>query len=280
MSKSFFRYLRGEINGYYLNNMHNVMEKEIKGIKDFFSVFYNMQFELGKITSETLFNIGKFASIFLPRRTLSESVTSLYMTDSVILDGTEHSESCLYNTESEQFNFYILQDDPTEDVNYFSTETERSSLVGNEKVKGYISEDAEDVLDASGKVRESAILPSPPSSGAYSEFYGNNFLFLSEGAISYAPISPSLYIELYKAMQYIRYNGVSIKSLCKIVNVLCPDGLVKIDRLEVSSNKKNIYVYYYYDSASLVSRKEQRVTLLEYIINLKFKQIQLVENTI
>lgn len=280
MSKSFFRYLRGEINGYYLNNMHNVMEKEIKSIKDFFSVFYNMQFELGKITSETLFNIGKFASIFLPRRTLSESVTSLYMTDSVILNGTEHSESGLYNTESEQFNFYILSDDPTEDVNYFSTETKRSSLVGNEEVKGYISEDAEDVLDMDGKVRESVILPSPPSSGAYSEFYGNNFLFLSEGVISYAPISPSLYIELYKAMQYIRYNGVSIKSLCKIVSVLCPDGLVKIDRLEVSSNKKNIYVYYYYDSASLVSRKEQRVTLLEYIINLKFKQIQLVENTI
>ena len=280
MSKSFFRYLRGEINGYYLNNMHNVMEKEIKNIKDFFSVFYNMQFELGKITSETLFNIGKFASIFLPRRTLSESVTSLYMTDSVVLNGTEHSESGLYNTESEQFNFYILQDDPTEDVNYFSTETKRSSLVGNEEVKGYISEDAEDVLDMNGKVRESVILPSPPSSGAYSEFYGNNFLFLSEGVISYAPISSSLYIELYKAMQYIRYNGVSIKSLCKIVSVLCPDGLVKIDRLEVSSNKKNIYVYYYYDSASLVSRKEQRVTLLEYIINLKFKQIQLVENTI
>ena len=280
MSKSFFRYLRGEINGYYLNNMHNVMEKEIKSIKDFFSVFYNMQFELGKITSETLFNIGKFASIFLPRRTLSESVTSLYMTDSVVLNGTEHSESGLYNTESEQFNFYILQDDPTEDVNYFSTETKRSSLVGNEEVKGYISEDAEDVLDMNGKVRESVILPSPPSSGAYSEFYGNNFLFLSEGVISYAPISPSLYIELYKAMQYIRYNGVSIKSLCKIVSVLCPDGLIKIDHLEVSSNKKNIYVYYYYDSASLVSRKEQRVTLLEYIINLKFKQIQLVENTI
>ena len=280
MSKSFFRYLRGEINGYYLNNMHNVMEKEIKSIKDFFSVFYNMQFELGKITSETLFNIGKFASIFLPRRTLSESVTSLYMTDSVVLNGTEHSESGLYNTESEQFNFYILSDDITEDVNYFSTETKRSSLVGNEKVKGYISEDAEDVLDMNGKVRESVILPSPPSSGAYSEFYGNNFLFLSEGVISYAPISPSLYIELYKAMQYIRYNGVSIKSLCKIISVLCPDGLVKIDRLEVSSNKKNIYVYYYYDSASLVSRKEQRVTLLEYIINLKFKQIQLVENTI
>ena len=141
MSKSFFRYLRGEINGYYLNNMHNVMEKEIKSIKDFFSVFYNMQFELGKIASETLFNIGKFASIFLPRRALSESLTSLYMTDSVILDGTEHSESGLYNTESEQFTFYILSEDTTEDVNYFSTETERSSLVGNEEIKGYISAD-------------------------------------------------------------------------------------------------------------------------------------------
>lgn len=280
MSKSFFRYLRGEINGYYLNNMHNVMEKEIKSIKDFFSVFYNMQFELGKIASETLFNIGKFASIFLPRRALSESLTSLYMTDSVILAGTEHSESGLYNTESEQFTFYILSEDTTEDVNYFSTETKRSSLVGNEKIKGYISEYAEDVLDESGKVRKSVILPSPPGSGAYSEFYGNNFLFLSEGVISYAQLDPSLYIELYKAMQYIRYNGASIKSLCKIIGALCPDGLVKIDRLEVSSNKKNIYVYYYYDSRALVSFKEQRITLLEYIINLKFKQIQLVENII
>ena len=278
MSKSFFRYLRGEINGYYLNAIHGTVEKEVSDIKAFLTEFYNMQFELGKISTEMLFNIGKFASIFLPRRPLNESLTSIYMTDSKIVDGNEYSERGLYNTEKEKFVFYHTDTTSTDDINTLSTDIERSTLVGDEEPLGYISEYDDEVLDDEGKVRFEKVSETPPESGAYSNWYGNNFLYLSEGDINYFPISTSLYIELYKAMQYIRYNGVSVKSLCNVISVLCPEGLVKIEHIDISSSGNYIYVYYNYDNSVDVSFKEHRLSLLEYIINLKFKQIMLIEN--
>lgn len=289
MAKSIFRYLRGEINGYYLNNIHNTVEKEVTDIKDFFTDFYNQQFQLDKISSKTLFNIGKFASIFLPRRPLSESITSIYMSESKVVDDTEFSERGLYNIENEKFNFYHLNLNSYsdnfsvlseyEDINTLATEKERSSLIGDEEVLGYISENAEDVLDESGNVRISKVSTTTPTSGAYSDYYGNTFLYLSEGETSYVAINSHLYIELYKAIQFIRYNGVSIKSLCSIISVLCPSGLVKIDHIDISLNGKYIYVYYNYNNNVDVTYKEQRLSLLEYLINLKYKQIVLVENS-
>lgn len=278
MSKALFRFLRGEINGYYLTNIHNSLNVYTEDIKKFFIDFQNQQFELGKISEETLYNLGKFASVFLPRRPVSESKTSLYMTDSHEVDGVEYSERGLFNTDNESFEF--VHTDPsitTPDINTLATEDKRSSLVGNEQVQGYISENETDVLDDEGKVRPSKISANPPSEGAYSEFYGNQFLFLSEGNIVYEKIAPSLFIELFKALQWIRYNGASVASLARIVGIICPEGLVTIDSLEVSGDGKFIYAYYVYDSSSAVANKESRLALLQYIINIKFKQIVLSE---
>ena len=181
MSKALFRFLRGEINGYYLTNIHNSLNVYTEDIKKFFIDFQNQQFELGKISEETLYNLGKFASVFLPRRPVSESKTSLYMTDSHEVDGVEYSERGLFNTDNESFEF--VHTDPsitTPDINTLATEDKRSSLVGNEQVQGYISENETDVLDDEGKVRPSKVSADPPSEGAYSEFYGNQFLFLGQ----------------------------------------------------------------------------------------------------
>lgn len=278
MAKSIFRYLRGEINGSYLNAIHNTLEKEVVDIKDFFIDYHNQQFQVDKISDTALFNLGKFASIFLPRRPTNESVTSVYMTETKKVDNQEYSERGLYSTSNETFNFYHTDTVTTEDINILATERERSSLVGEEEVLGYISENTEDVLDDTGKVRIEKVSATPPEQGAYSAYYGNNFLFLSEGDVSYETISPSLYLELYKAIQYIRYNGVSLKSLCNVVGVLCPQGLVKIKEIRVSQDKTYIYIDYVYDNSVNVNFKEQRFSLLSYLINLKFKQFVLVES--
>ena len=278
MAKALFRFLRGELNGYYINNIYNSMNEFSSDIKKFFVEFQNQQFELGKISNETLYNLGKFASVFLPRRPVAHSRTSLYMTDSHEVGGTEFSERGLYNTDNENFEF--VHTDPsieTPDINTLATDTKRSSLVGDEQAEGYISSDEQDVLDDEGKVRPAKVLPSAPAEGAYSEFYGNQFLFLSEGLTVYETLSPSLFIELFRALQWIRYNGASIASLVRIISALCPDGFITIDKIEVSSDGRYIQVYYIYDSASAVTDKESRFALLEYLINLKFKRVILVE---
>lgn len=279
MSKALFRFLRGEINGFYLTNIHNSLNVYSEDIKKFFIDFQAQQFELGKISDETLYNLGKFASVFLPRRPVAVSKASLYMTRSHKVDGVEFSERGLYNTENETFDF--VHTDPsieTPDINTLATPTDRSSLVGDETAQGYISESETDVLDDEGNVKPSKVLPDAPSEGAYSEFYGNQFLVLTDGnEMTYEDIAPSLYIELFKALQWIRYNGVSIASLVRIITILCPEGLVQIQRIAVSRNGKAIYVHYIYDSSSTVTNKESRLALLQYIVNIKFKQVILNE---
>ena len=277
MAKALFRFLRGELNGYYITNLYNSFNEYSSDIKRFFIEFQNQQFELGKISNETLYNLGKFASVFLPRRPVADSRTSVYMTDSHVVDGVEYSERGLFDTENESFEF--VHTDPsieTPDINTLATDTKRSSLVGDETAEGYISSEETDVLDDNGMVRPQKVSDTPPDV-PYSEFYGNQFLFLSEGDTVYEVIAPSLFIELFKAMQWIRYNGASLASLARIISTLCPEGLVKISRNEVASDGRSVYIYYVYDSSSPVTEKEARFALLEYLVNLKFKQVQLVE---
>lgn len=277
MAKALFRFLRGELNGYYITNLYNSFNEYSSDIKRFFIEFQNQQFELGKISNKTLYNLGKFASVFLPRRPVADSRTSIYMTDSHVVDGVEYSERGLFDTENESFEF--VHTDPsieTPDINTLATDTKRSSLVGDETAEGYISSEETDVLDDNGMVRPQKVSDTPPDV-PYSEFYGNQFLFLSEGDTVYETIAPSLFIELFKAMQWIRYNGASIASLVRIIATLCPEGLVKISRNEVASDGRSVYIYYVYDSSSPVTEKEARLALLEYLVNLKFKQVQLVE---
>ena len=274
MAKAFFRWLRGELNGFYVTNINGALNESTKDIKDFLSEFKAQQFENGKISDKNLYGLGKFAGIFLPRISKVESSTSLRMTESFVVDGFECSERGLFNTVAENFLFFP----ETDDINLLATPTLRSSMVGNETVIGYISSEETNVLDDNGNVRREKISATPPEGVAYSDYYGDQFMFLSEAETTYSNLEPSLYIELFKALQWVRYNGVSIKSLGRIVSVLCPDGLVKLGRVETAPDGKHWYIYYSYDDTVDVPLKQQRLNLLELIVNLKFVQVKLVEN--
>lgn len=399
MAKAFFRWLRGELNGFYVTNINGALNESTKDIKDFLSEFKAQQFENGKISDKNLYGLGKFAGIFLPRLSRAESLASLRMTESSEVDGFECSERGLFNTDLENFSFFHTRDDTTvyfafvrvnqdvynndintmatnlersslvgnsdmvlgyisseetdlfdeignvkpekvlsappsgvayseyygdeflmlsegdnsdadnivrirmtdsnavdgveyserglfvvpvpmfaDDINTLATSTLRSSLVGDESVIGYISSEETNVLDDSGCVRQGKISATPPAGAAYSDYYGDQFMFLSEAEASYSNLESSLYIELFKALQWIRYNGASIKSLGRITSLICPDGLVKLGEVETASDGKHWNVYYDYDDTADVTLKQQRLNLLEFIVNLKFVQVSLVEN--
>ena len=276
--KEFFRFLRGELNGFYITNINKTLisltEENKKGLIE----FHNQQLEANHMDSVTLYNLGRFAGVKLPRKPTSEAKSSLYMTESHKVNNVEFSERGLYRTESEDFYFVHTDESiTTPDINTLSSSTERSSLVGDEPVLGYIPEDATQVIDDDGDVRLDKVLSEPPEGKAYSNYYGNNFLFLSEGEVTYESISFSLYIELFKALQWIRYNGVSLSSLVHIVKILCPCGLVLITGISIASNGRAINVTYDYDDSVQVQNKDQRLSLLQYIISLKFKQVRFTE---
>ena len=399
MSKAFFRFLRGELNGFYIQNINQSANEYTKDIKKFLSEFKSQQFEYGKIDDKSLYGLGTFAGIFLPRLSRAEALSSIRMTESHIENGFECSERGLFDTNLELFQFFHCADDTVaffffirtnqdsynndintqatnlnrtslvgnsdtvlgyisseetdlfdedgnikpekvlsappagvayseyygdeflmlsegdnshadnivrirmtdsmvvgdveyserglfvvpvpmfaDDINTLATSTLRSSLVGEEDVIGYISSEETNVLNDNGNVRHEKISATPPADVAYSDFFGNQFLFLSEAESSYSNLEPSLYIELFKAMQWVRYNGASISSLGRITSLICPDGLVKLGRIEVASDKKHINVYYDYDDTVDVNLKQQRLNLLEYIVKIKFVQVTLVEN--
>jgi hypothetical protein len=77
----------------------------------------------------------------------------------------------------------------------------------------------------------------------------------------------------FKAMQWIRYNGVSVASLIKVVELTCPNGLVKIGNIETAVDGRHLNVYYRYDVSADIDFKPQRLSLLEYILGIKFKQV-------
>lgn len=274
MAKALFRWLRGELNGFYLTNINGALNESTKDIKDFLSKFKAQQFEYGKISDKNLYGLGKFAGIFLPRLSRAESLASLRMTDSSVVNGVECSECGLFNTEMENFSFFPEVDD----INLLATPKLRSSMVGNETLIGYISSEETNVLDDNGNVRRDKISATPPVGVAYSDYYGDQFIFLSEAETSYSNLEPPLYIELFKALQWIRYNGVSIKSLGRITSIICPDGLVKLGRVETAPDGKHWNIYYNYDDTVDVTLKQQRLNLLEFIVNMKFVQVSLIEN--
>lgn len=271
MSKALFRWLRGELNGYYINNINQSCNEYAFYIHSFFGERSGMQFEHDKIDNKDLQGLGKFAGVFLPRITVTESRSSLRMTEGELnAQNEEISESGLYNSEEEKFDFSKREE--AGDINNYATTELRSSLIGNDDtIKGYISSEETDVLDEEGFVKDRAISSIPPSGVAYTEFYGNQFLFLSEAELTFETPEKKLFIELFKAMQYIRYNGESLHSLCKLISILCPEGLVKINSIQTVDNK--FYMFYTFDNEVDIDHKQQRLSLLLYIISIKFPQI-------
>lgn len=274
MSKEIFRYLRGELNGFYIRKLQDMMNGVISDIKDLFAYFRYMQFDLQHMTDEDIYNLGKFAGVFLPSLSYGDLFGAFKMTDSHIVEGEERSERGLLNRETESFNFvHTEQDDYPDDINTLATVDNKSSFIGTETEIGYVSSEEEDVLDAEGNVKPSAVLPVAPQDEAYTDFYGNQFTFLAEVKMEKRNISIRLFYPLFKIMQSIRYNGVSIETLAEVFEVLCPEGFVTIQSIQKHTIHPVFIVNYIYNEDSPVNLKAQRFATLEYVIAQKFPQI-------
>lgn len=275
-NKEFFRFLRGELNGYYFTNMNNALNLAVGSIKEFFAFWQNMQFD-STMPQEYVNGLGKFAGVYLPVVDVGY-LFFIFMTESYIVNGVQRSERGLYNVVNEMFEFYHTeQDDYADDINTLATPTLKSSLVGDETVLGYISEDATDVLLPDGTVNPDVILSEPPSDGSYTEYYGNQFLFLEEESTEVsADLEKELYQQLIASMQFIRYNHSNLASLCKVINLLCPDGFVKITHIEVDPSGYFLRVTYTTDYSVNLNHKLHRETMFKYIVKQKFPEVYLI----
>lgn len=279
MSKEFFRFLRGELNGYYVTRIQQMCNESAKEYKAFLFGFANQQFEQGKIDATTLNNLGKFAGIFLPRVSKEEASTSIRMTESEYNEELDYefSERGLFRPDNEDFVFKqeTLDDTGLPDINTLATPEQRSSMVeeGAEPV-GYIPDDETDIF-VDGKVVPSAIQLVPPENQAYSDFYSNNFIFLSDSLPSYESLSPDVFLELFKALQTVRYRGMNVTALVKITDIICPLGLVRIAGITAETNYWTLS--YHVDMTVETGNQQDRINMWVYIIRIKFPQIVLHE---
>lgn len=280
MAKKLFRFLRGELNGYYITRINNALNGLCEDIESLFISFKHMQFNIATMSEDTIYNIGLFAGVHLVRLSTGEAYGAMRMTEGYrdSVTNTERSERGLLKRENESFEFFHTASNTyAQDINTLATQDRRSSLTGDEEIVGYIDSNNLDVLDEDGNVKPSAVLSEPPANSAYSDFYGNQFLFLSDSTEITKNINIVLFIELYKIMQYIRYNGVNIKSFIQMVSILCPSGLVTVEGIRKALNQPYFEVLCHYNLETEIEYVQQRLNTLEYLVGLKFPQFMLTQ---
>jgi hypothetical protein len=92
-------------------------------------------------------------------------------------------------------------------------------------------------------------------------------------------VSDDTYLELIKAMQYVRYNGNSLEALCKFCSILCKDYLF-ITQVGWSEGRNFGYLHFGIDEDFEATDKLMRVEVFKMIAKTKFKQYYFIEDII
>lgn len=279
MAKQFFRFLRGEINGFYLTKINDVVNSITEEDKAFITNFSKMVMKRSDECSDgevpvdmaTLEGIGITAGLFPPKLPLGSYSGSLKMTESHKVNNTEYSERGLFNVARDGFDFVRTSSQTyTDDINTLATNEKKSSLVDSgAQVQGYLAEGVKNIND-DGTIDTSKVLSNPPANNAYSEFYGNKFLYLSEGVSVNSDIMRPVYLDLLKSMQWIRYNGQSISSLCKVIDIMC-SNFVFITGISWNEGVYGI-LNYGIDEDYVTEHKLLKVEAMKLLIKMKFPQ--------
>ena len=279
--KAFFRFLRGELNGFYVQKLNAVNNLFSDSIKTFLSHFANMQFVTEAeakdgevpIDNAMIKGIGVIAGAF-PPYVMQESLSgALRFTGSHIVNGKEYSERGLYNVEGRAFNFIRTDEQEyTSDINTQATSAERSSLVEADREPiGYFPE-GETVIRDDGSIDYSKLMSSPRPNHADAPFYGDIFLYLSETYPVLGITDMQVMLYVIKAMQWVRYNGMNIASLTEFAKIICPDFLFII-AIDWTTLYAHGVVEYGIDEEYETSNKLLRENIFKALAQKKFSQL-------
>ena len=279
--KSFFRFLRGELNGYYVQRINNVNAVFDSDIREFLSYYKRMQFKTEDeltgnetaMSNAMIKGIGVIAGTFPPYVMQESLLSSLRFSPSHVVNNREYSERGLYSIEGEAFQFVRTNEQEyNTDINTLATSGERSSIVepGRTPV-GYFPE-GENVIKEDGSLDYTKLETSPRPDHADSPFYGDDFLYLSENYPVLSITEMRVMLLVIEAMQWVRYNGANIASLAEFANIVCP-GFLFILNIDWDSFYAHGVVEYGIDEAYEADNKLLKENLFKFLVEKKFSQL-------
>jgi hypothetical protein len=304
--KPFFRFLTAEVNGAYLQALHNFLNKYITELYETFSYFRNVQLKFGydivgnevPMRPEDLIGIGKIAGVTQPYISAESNTGSLVFTRGTHAPYTERG---LFNTENEDFEIKRTeQEDYSTDITTLATPTLRASfppssfdplypsevlypsvsllpadLNLNKAIKGWIPFGV-DVLDTEGNLIPGRILPAlpEPTDGYHYPFFGVEYLFTAETFFKFAFLELEIYKQYFECCQRIRRNGPSTAELAYSAKILTED-YVRIVSIGMSGHI--IVIFYSLDEFSSLDQKTKKLFVWKQLVENKFKQCLLEE---
>jgi len=276
--KQFFRFFRGELNGFFLNALCTFLNGycHVTGLLD--ELVYNAQFqwimyeehttERLAIRSQDIYNIGKIGGLFQPRALADSSIGSIWFTEGQMINGVQRSERGLLDMSYESFMFVrTTQDDYDTDINTLANDERRTTYVERGAVPlGYIREGV-DVFEKDGTLIPEHILSAPPQDAAYVEFYGLKYLHFRELFDAELPLDVMTYKMLFEALQRIRRKGTNLAELFNITQVM---GEGYIYNLEVVQTNWHYICYYSLDDSKTVYNRARRYAAWLIALRMKF----------
>jgi hypothetical protein len=281
--KKIFRFLRGELNGFYIKNISYCLNNVTRDIEELLKYFWRVQFkdptevtdkEL-PISEHDLLGIGRFAGIFMPNITADSTSGSFRLSNAHIVRGVNYSERGLFERFKEDWTYFRTnQNTYTDDISTLATRDMQTGFVPEgQPILGYIEEGV-DMFDENGYIRTDLILPSPPVGKAYSPYYGEQFMHLAEVFTLIQELGYDTYMTLFTNMQYIMYNGVNVRSFLRITDSLVSDY---VENITIEADTNRYIVEYTLNHESEIDNRIKRLFAWQYIIKQTYKLFVLQE---
>lgn len=284
--KKLFRFLRGELNGFYIKNIPYCLNNVTRDIEALLKYFWRMQLKNPSEVTEDelpiseidLLGIGRFAGIFMPTVTADSMSGSIRLSDQMIVEGVNYSERGLFEWYKEGWKYFRTnQNIYTDDISTIATRDMQTGFVPEgQPILGYIEEGV-NMFDENGYIIESLILPSPPVGKAYTPYYGEKFMHLSEVFTIIQELGYETYMALFTNMQNIMYNGLNIKSFLRITESLVSDY---VEDITIEADMNRYIVEYTLNNDSEIENRIRKLFAWQYIIKQTYKLFVLRERVI
>ncbi len=281
--KKLFRFLRGELNGFYIKNISYCLNNVTRDIEVLLKYFWLMQFKNSTevtvneepISEWDLLGIGRFAGIFMPTVTADSTSGSIRFSNPLIIEGINYSERGLFERFREDWTYFRTnQNIYTDDISTLATRDMQAGFVPEgQPILGYIEEGV-NMFDENGYIIESLILPEPPVGKAYSPYYGEKFMHLAEVFAIIQELGYDTYMILFTNMQYIMYNGANMRSFLRITELLVADY---VEDMTIEADTNRYIVEYTLNYAAEIENRVRRLFAWQYIIKQTYKLFVLQE---